>query len=329
MKKNLVFLLFLTIGMSITINAQTPIDTIKTEVRSYVARNFSADRTFNLYWETNPSHNYTLKHKSNKYEKGKVSSEQTVKFGTTIPILQKRGFTLYGNLNADFYLFNTKNRDNAAPSSMFKENDESYSYFKAGITGTYFLNIFNKPLMLRASVSGDGWYKGFEKIDASLTAMIILKRTNSTHISVGMHGMLLFDLVPAVPIIVVTHQFNPKWGIDITLPSKIYTRYHFLNGHRISVGSSMENELFYYRPDIEELPKTVLFTKATIKFEVVYEYIISDRFYLIARGGGNKNIMSGIFKINRSGDGNGKPLLEYSRPTTLFFNLGFSYNIFK
>jgi len=329
MRKSVICLMIFMVGMTTISHAQTTVDTLKTEIRSYVARNFSEVRTFNLYWETSPSHDYTLKQNGSKFEKGKMRNEHTVKFAATVPIYQKNRFSFYANANANFYLFETENELDGSASSMFKDNEESYSYFKAGVNGTYFLNVFNKPLMLSAAISGDGWYHGFEKMEATLTAILMLKRTASTNISVGLHGTTLFDLVPAVPIVVFIHQFNPNLSVDITLPSRTYLRYQFKNNHRVSIGSSLDREHFYYKPNIENIPETTLYSKSNIKTEFVYEYIINKHFYLIARGGGSQPIMSGLFKTNRKGDGDGKPLLEYSQPMTPFFYLGFSYNLFK
>ena len=285
LKETSILVCVIMLCATLTARAEMPVDTVKTELRSYVARNFSRARTFNLYWETSPAHNYTLKQDGNKYEKGKMRYEHTVKFATTIPLLQKNKFSLYVHANANFYAFETERNSDGLASSMFKNNNDNYNYFKSGINGIYFFNVFNKPLVLNATFSGDGWSGGFGKVEGSLSAMVILKRTASTNITVGMYGTTLFDLVPAVPIVIFTHQFNSNWNVDITLPSRAYVRYLLKNNHRISIGSSLEREHFYYKPDIAGLPKSVLYSKTGLKVEAVYEYIISERFYLLTRVG--------------------------------------------
>lgn len=79
---------------------------------------------------------------------------------------------------------------------------------------------------------------------------------------------------------------------------------------------------------MEGLPETSLYNETTIKPELVYEFIINKHFYLIARGGGSALIQSGFYKTNRKGDG-GDPLVDFDRSIQPFFNLGFSYNLFK
>lgn len=90
----------------------------------------------------------------------------------------------------------------------------------------------------------------------------------------------------------------------------------------------MESDQFYMKPGIANLPEVCLFSKTNIKTELVYEYIINKHFYLIARGGGIGVLKSGLYKTNRKGI-DGDPYIEISHPMTPFFNLGFSYNIFK
>jgi hypothetical protein len=317
------------LGFNTTIMAQTPTDTLTfEEIRSYVARNFSEARTFNLYWETNPSHSYTLKQNGNETEEGKMHYENTVKFAATVPIILAKKFSLYANGQANFYMFETSRNTDGLPSAIFPDNDENYSYYRGTLSGTYRTTLFRKPFILNATFSGDGWNSSFEKLQGTLSAIVVLKNTATTSFSVGLYGMTLFNQVPAFPIIAYSHQFNPHLSIDVTLPSRANLRYQFLNNHRLSLGASMESELFYLRPNIDGLPETCLYSKSNIKPEIVYEYIINKHFYLIARAGATQIIESGLYNTNRKGI-DGDPYIEYTQPMTPFFNVGFSYNIFK
>lgn len=329
MKKIVFILTVLLISQTVTITAQiSTADTLTQEIRSYVARNFSKARTFNLYWETRPSHDYTLKRNGQEIENGKMRGIHTIKFGVNIPVLLLKKFSLYANGQTNFYQFETTNNSTGGNSPIFTENEDGYKYYKGGISGTYRTSIASKPFILSANVSGDGWNKGFEKMDASLSAIMVLKNTSRTNLSVGLHGMALYSQLPVVPIITYWHQFDPKLSIDVTLPSKLYLRYQFNDNHRLSLGASMEGERFYVKTNLEGLPETSLYNETTIKPELVYEFIINKHFYLIARGGGTALIQSGFYKTNRKGDG-GDPLVDFDRSIQPFFNLGFSYNLFK
>ncbi len=328
MKRTVLGLIILSTALITTATAQTQTDSLKQGIRRYIARNFSEARTFNLYWETNPSQDYTLKQKGNEAEKGKMSDVHTIKFSVTVPVLLLKNFSLYANGQFNSYQFKTTNNENEGNSAVFLRNDKGYNYYEGTLTGTYRTRIGSKPLMLIASAFGDGWNKGFEKAQGMFSAIMIFKQSRTSSLSAGLYGMTLYDKLPVIPIIAYSHQFSPNWSIDLTLPSRTYMRYQFSNSHRLSLGASLANEHFYLKTGMEGLPEVAYFNKTSIKPEIVYEYIIDKHFYLIARAGGSATVAGGIYGTNRKGV-DGDPYLKLKQPMTPFFNLGFSYNIFK
>jgi len=329
MRKLIFLLTVLLISQAATVTAQiSNADTLTQEIRSYVARNFSKSRTFNLYWETGPSYDYKLKRDGEEIENGKMRDIHTIKFAVNVPVLLLKDFSLYANGRANFYKSEATNDATGEISSIFSNTDDAYCYYKGGLNATYRMKIAGKPLILNANISGDGWEKGFEEIEGTFSAILMLKNTPTTSFSVGLYGMTLYNQVPVVPVITYWHQFSPRLSVDVTLPSRAYLRYQFNDKHRLSLGAQMESERFYMRPGMEDLPKTCLYNETTIKPELVYEFIINKRFYLIARGGGSALIQSGLYKTNRKGI-DGDPLVKFDRSMQPFFNLGFSYNLFK
>ncbi|MFV0536260.1 MAG: DUF6268 family outer membrane beta-barrel protein [Dysgonomonas sp.] len=329
MKKTGILFSILLICQIATVSAQiSSSDTITQKIRSYVARNFSQARTFNLYWETGPSFDYKLKKNGQEIENGKIRDTHTIKFGVNVPILLLKKFSVYVNGQANYHKFEAIDNTTSNISSVFSKKDGAYSYYKGGFSTTYRTKVLGKSLLLNANISGDGWEKGFEKIEGTFSAVMVLKNTPTTNLSLGAYGMTLYNQIPIMPIITYWHQFNPKLSLDVTLPSRVYLRYQLNDQHRFSLGSQMEGERFYMQPNIEGLPKTSLYSNTTIKPELVYEFIINKHFYLIARGGGSAIINSGFYKTNRKGIDN-DPLVEFDRSVTPFFNLGFSYNLFK
>lgn len=282
----------------------------------------------NLYWETTPSHSYTLKQDGAAIEKGKLHSGQTVKLAATVPVLLKKKFSIHANGQANFYVFETQGGTGNPASILFPDDENSYNYYKGTIGGNYRTKVFNKPFIVNATLSGDGWSKGFEKVQGTLSMLWVLRHSATTNLSVGVHGMTLFNLTPVVPLITYSHQFNPNLSIDILLPSRTYLRYQFKNSHRFSIGASLSSEQFYVRPAVEGLPETCIYSKANVKPEIVYEYIINERFFFIAKGGGSQIIQGGLYKTNRKGV-DGKPYIKFTQPMTPFVYFGFSYNLFK
>lgn len=320
------FLLFTAIV--ITTAAQTQNDTLKQGIRRYIARNFSEARTFNLYWETGPSNDYTLKQNGNEIENGKMEYINTIKFSVTVPVILLKNFSLYANGQFNSYQFETSNNENGEASALFAKTDGGHNYYEGALTGTYRTRVGSKPLVLIASAMGDGWSEGFEKAQGMFSAIMVFKQSRTSSFSAGLYGTTLFEKIPIFPIITYWHQFTPDLSIDLTLPSRTYVRYQYKNSHRFSLGASLSNEHFYFESDMKGLPKTSFFNKTTIRPEFVYEYIINNHFYLIARGGGSTMVSGGVFGTNRKGV-DGDPYLKFKQPMTPFVNIGFSYNIFK
>lgn len=335
MKKIVSCFVILMSGFTAVINAQTSTDistrtstdTLVRDIRRSVSRNFSAARTFNLYWETSPNHDYTFKRNGQEIENGKMHHEHTVKFETTIPVLLLKKISIYANGRGNFYQSETDNAAGTASSGWFTDKN-NYSYFKGTLSGTYRTRVANKPLILTANLSGDGWHGSFEKIQGSFLALVVFKHTATTSFSTGMYGITLFNQIPVFPIISYQHSFNPNLSVNVILPIKVYLRYQFCNNHRLSVGTSLESEQFYLKPNIEGLPKVCYFEKTAIKSEISYEYIINKHFYLIARSGMSSVVKSGIYATNRKGI-NGNPFIEYTSPVIPFFSLGISFNLFN
>ncbi len=329
MKKITFLLTVLLMSQAVRVTAQiSKADTLTKEIRSYVARNFSKSRTLNLYWETGPSYDYNLKRNGQDIENGKIRNIHTIKFAVNAPVLLLKNFSLYAKGRANFYKFEATNDATGNISSIFSKVDDAYAYYNGGLSATYHMKIAGKPLILNADVTGDGWEKGFEEVGGTFSAIMMLRNTPTTSFSVGLYGMTLYNQVPVMPVITYWHQFNPHFSVDVTLPSGAYFRYQIKNKHRFSLGAQMESERFYMRPNLEDLPETSLFSETTIKPELVYEFIINKHFYLIARGGGSAIIQSGLYKTDRKGI-DGDPLVKFDRSVQPFFNLGFSYNLFK
>ena len=315
--------------MTTTVAAQTSADSVVVQgAQKYVARNFSEARTFNLYWETAPSHDYTLEQNGKEIENGRIRYMNTINFSATVPVLLLKNFSLYANGHFNSYQFEATNKVSENISTVFSRNQGGYNYYEGTVTGTYRTKIGSKSLLLIATGAGDGWNKGFEKVQGMFSAIVVLKQSATTSFCAGLYGTTLYDKLPVIPIITYWHQFNQNLSIDITMPSRTYLRYQFSNNHRLSLGASMENEHFYMESGSENLPKVSLLSKTTIKPGLVYEYIINNHFYLNARAGASALIKGGLYKTNRKSV-NGDPYVEFTQPITPFFNLGFSYNLFK
>ena len=329
--KKTVLKLVCTTGLllaGLTVSAQETVDSLRENVARYAARNFSESRTFNLYWEVSPTHDYTLERNGQEIESGKMKMLRTVKFQMLLPVFRTRKFSVYADGEFNTNHFETDGTQGA--NSIFTQGNngnDNHIYYKAGVRANYYMRVAGKNLLLSAFAAADGLEKKFGTMQGSIMALMSLKQSAANRVSVGVYVMVPFQITPVVPIITWTHQFDAHWLVDLTLPSRTYIRYQNGN-HRFSAGMSMENEHFYLKPGLEGLPEVCYYSKSLIRPEMVYECILNKHFYLIARAGGIGVIDGGLYNKDRKGI-DGDPFVKISHPMTPFFNVGFSYNIFK
>lgn len=323
------------IAFAIPCKSQVITDSLANDFRTFAAKNFSKYRTVNLFWETKWAHDYTFSLDGQEVEKRRKKNLHTIKFSTMIPVLKLKNISLYTNLQYSRYQFKTYNENNSSSSSIFLS--DKYDYIAGGLNGSYYMSLFNRPLILSASASVDAWNGGWGKIFGSVSAVMVIKNNERTNFSAGAMAMTLFSSMPIMPIITYWHRFNnPNLSIDITMPSQFYLRYQ-MEKQRISVGAFMSSDNFYLKTKLEGAPEICFYADAVLKPEIHYEYIINKHIYLSAHTGVSMVMKGGLYKKNRKGikvkNEKGKnevePIVKQDRSPIPFFNIGISYSLFK
>lgn len=322
----------------INLGAQVITDSLANDFRLIAAKNFSRYRTVNVSYETKWAHDYSFSLDGKEVEKGRKKNLNTIRFSTMIPILKLRRVSLYTNLQYSDYKFD--NYSHAGKASVIFAR-KSYNYYSGGFNGSYYLSVWNRPLILSADIAVDGWDKGLEKLQGDFSAIMVVTNTRRTSFSTGIMGMTLFSSIPIMPIIAYWHRFNnPNLSVDITMPSQFYLRYQS-GSQRISAGASMTADNFYLKSSIKGTPTVYYYSVAVLKPEINYEYIINKHFYLSAHAGVSMVMKGGLYTKNRKGikvktfDDNGQektdidPIVKQSRSPIPFFNIGVSYSLFK
>jgi len=331
----------LVLGLSAHIQAQTadstatqtantrPTDTLRQNLKSYTARNFSELRTLNLRWETLPSYRYKIKGSG---ESGRMESATNVHFQSTFPFYTHGKLTLAANVNMDYYHLEPDAQQ--TPSTpIFPETETGHIYYWGSLAATYHTQLFKRPLLLIGSVEADGWHHGLEYSKVNLMASMLLYMSRRDRVTVGLYANYPFKVTPIIPLVVWTHQFSPRWTLDATLPNRAYLRYQ-RGCHRLSAGVQMEADRFYlhapaqYKHPQQTGTATYFYSNNYLKQEVVYECILNHHFYFIARGGFSTQLKGGLYNTDRSGHGN-NPLVGIKTSPMPYLNLGISYNLFK
>lgn len=335
MRKAILLLLIVGIISPIQSFAQIITDSLANDFRSVVAKNFSRYRTVNFSYETKWPHDYTFSLDGNEVEKGRKKDLHTIRFSTMIPLLKLRQVSLYANLQYNCYKFENDGDTQTLYSKIF--NKDTYNYFAGGINGSYYMALFNKPLILSADITMDGWNNGLGKVEGRISAIMLIRNTERTNFSLGLMGMTLFSSIPVMPIVVYWHRFNnPNLSVDITMPSQFYLRYQ-MGKQRISAGAGMTSDNFYLTCDLPGVPKLCYYSDAVLKPEINYEYILNDHFYLSVHAGVSMVMTGGLYTANRKGvkvlDEEGKtkvePIVKQNRSPLPFINVGLSYSLFK
>ena len=204
------------------------------------------------------------------------------------------------------------------------------------MNGSYYMSLFNKPVILSGSVSVDAWNNGWGKVFGSVSAVMVIKNNRNTNFSAGIMAVTLFSSMPVMPVITYWHRFNnPNLSVDITMPSQFYLRYQ-MKKQRVSVGAFMSSDNFYLRTKLKGAPEICYYSDAVLKPEIHYEYIINKHIYLSVHTGVSMVMQGGLYKKNRKGikvkneEGQNEvePIVKQDRSPIPFFNVGISYSLF-
>ncbi len=319
--KNLFLSAVLIMSAMVCGNAQTTTDSLNGDFQAIAARNFSRYRTVNLNMEMMGSHDYKFKAGDNTLEKSHKSDLRSIRLSTMLPVWKKNGFLLYGRLQYANYNVHTSGQ-----SSIFLEED--YHPFQGGLGSSYATSLFGRPLYLSAEVIVDGWEKGFGIVQGRMAAAMVFAHKPNTRFVVGLAG-ITSGRFPVVPMFSYWHSFaNPDWIVDITLPSHLFLRRQ-IKRQRISVGAQMAVNSFYLRTSLPELPSTYFFSEVAVKPEVLYECILSKRFYVSASAGLYVPIRGALYSKSRNHriELSGRDVKQNSS-TVPFVNVSLSYRLF-
>jgi len=267
--------------------------------------------------------NYKLKQNGNIYETGTINDFSKAKISVNVPLLKYKIFRFSVEGRYSFYHADFEKKDIFSDALTMNINNNHHVW---GISTHSFFQtkLFDKPLMGNLTLMVEGSENGYERITGIAMVAMVLKRTQSTTISVGMLGMInASSPIPAFPFITVKHKFNDKWAIDMGLP-QMHLQYSFNEKNRLSTGISFDGDIFFFQPQKETLPKDCLYSRLRVTPEILYERSINRNIRLFVKGGVALPIQNRIYDKK-----NMKDYITISEPVSGFFNVGFSYNLFK
>ncbi|PZR20223.1 MAG: hypothetical protein DI539_11465 [Flavobacterium psychrophilum] len=294
-----------------------------------ITNQFPSTRFLDIQYEQLSGTDYETKLHGKKYETGTVDSEKRLQVAMNAPIIKKDRWVLSTSLRYRYRDISFSNVEVLSGDEPLigGENSQHFHYFLASVNYTRYDKLFGKTLVSNLSVFGDASNEKFGVANATYIASLVLKKDKRTTLTTGLVVQTNPNSVfPILPAFSYSHQFKDSpWQIDIILPKQIYLRRALLAHGRLSVGTVFDGEPFYFSTNISgNGDKVYNFNRNEIKSGVMYEYKIRENVITYFRTGWNY-FLNGT--IRERGEVN-----EISKTTfdsNFYFNLGFSYNLFK
>lgn len=287
---------------------------------------FPSTRNFDIQYEQFGSSDYTTKVYGDAYERGTIKSHSRIKFAANIPLYRsaskklvvtnsfrykREGFTFIGieNVEGD------------------SRNGKEFNYFANAVSLTYFSRVLKKPIIYNATATLDADQYHFQRLKGIVSAVIVLKRTQSTTMTVGILGLIdPSAIVPATPIFTYEYQFrNSPWKLDFILPQRLLLKRPLLNNGRLSLGTELGSENYYLALDETSLNGTYEMNQLELKSGLSYEYVLHKNLIGTFKTGVTHVLSS---RITERGERTNNYVIDNKQDPQFYFNFGMSYNPF-
>ncbi len=314
------FLILLTTTVSW---AQGSNDTISKTVLDFSIPSYPRIRQFSVSYDQSGWTDYTSDFKGFTSESGKVKRGRFQANGT-IPIIIKEKFTLSAT---EVYTHEELSlKDVINPTFGQLKSNYSFDDFNTSLNLTYKSRLFNKLLITSASImAGSEDFINVEKVSGLLTATLVFQKRPQTRYTLGLAAIIdPSTQIPAFPIITYWHRFrDPRWEMDVILPSTIKIRRSDTMGGWLSVGSDFSSQSFFLKniPDRSGIYEN-LYSEMT--FSVSYERIIMKNFLLALQAGHKSNLENRIVKVYEKSRNS---IADINLDKSLYFKVGISYII--
>lgn len=319
----LVLLLAIT-GTTSTV-AQMDNDTPRVNGKQIITNKFPGTRFLDFRYEQFSPTDYTSTLNGKDMEGGTLNSQKRFKAALNFPIYMKEKFIISSSWRYKYELFDFENIESHLVNGIGLHHDthEDFHFFSGALNFTYRSMLFSKNMIYNASLITDGSHKGFERVNATLLAVMVMKRDNATTMTLG----TILDTSPTaiffiLPTFTLEHKLNDKWMFDLAFPKYGYIRKDVFGNGRLSAGAYYEGELLFTYPGQTGFMDTHTYNRNEIRTELMYEHHLSQSFIFTVRGGG-VNTFWGKMKIKNSTD----ELIKTFQNMNMFFNVGVSYNL--
>ncbi|QOG02377.1 hypothetical protein [Flavobacterium sp. MDT1-60] len=291
---------------------------------------FPTTRTFDVQYEQLGPSNYDSDLFGNKFERGRIENHSRFKAAFNLPFYasESKRFVLTSSLRYKYERYDFGNIYNYNSTQTYTRSTEDFHYWAGAVSATYITSLFKKPVIYNATVSVDGNEDKLQRLKGFVSAVIVVKRSPNTTITVGALGMLdPSSIVPITPVLTINHKFkDSKWDVDFILPQRLLFRRELLENGRISFGTELNSESFYLNLNNSNLQGIYELNQLELKSGITYEYCFTPKIIAFVKAGAN-NVLS--TRITERGERTNRYVYDQSEDTQGYFRVGISYNLFQ
>ncbi|MBF4508415.1 hypothetical protein IRZ83_17185 [Flavobacterium sp. JLP] len=291
---------------------------------------FPTTRTLDVQYEQLGPTNYDSDLFGNNFEKGRIESHNRFKAAFNLPFYASKSkrFVLTASLRYKYESYSFGSIYNYNTTQTYTRNTEDIHYWTGAVSATYVSSLFKKPVIYNATATVDGNEDNLQRLKGFVSAVIVLKRTPSTTITIGALAMLdPSSIVPVTPLFTLNHKFkDSKWDMDFILPQRLLFRRELLENGRISLGTELNSESFYLNLNTSNLNGVYELNQLELKSGITYEYCFTPKIIAFVKGGVN-NVLS--TRITEKGERTSRYVYDHKEDAQGYFRVGISYNLFQ
>ncbi len=180
-------ILLLTIAGTTSVTAQTRSDTLRVKAGKFITNKFPSTRFLDFQYEQFFPTDYTSTFDDKDMEKGTLNSQKRFKAALNFPIYMKEKFIISSSWRYKYESLSFKDVESHLVNGigLHHDNHEDFHFFSGALSFTYRSMLFRKNIVYNANLITDGSQKGFERLSATLLAVIVMKRNQTTTMTLG------------------------------------------------------------------------------------------------------------------------------------------------
>lgn len=250
-----------------------------------------------------------------------VSNARGLRLAFNTPVISRSNFILSLGLtywNTDFNK-GTNSSTNELNTNLFENGIRT-----AGLNATIFKPLNQKNfLIFQGNADLNGTYRNFDEIDFgnqmtySAAAIYGWKKSDNLMWGIGAARTYRLGELIYVPVLLYNKTFNPKWGIEVLLPSRAAVRRNFGTTSMLLLGYELEGNAY-------SLGNNLFLRRGEVKPRITYEKQIKNFIWFSAQAGMRINARFNVFDTQNPVE---NELARYTNTLGNPFYLNFSINL--